>query len=594
MPKLPPAPTTTPALAREIVSGRPVFWYNASPPPIILEGFPIVQKGRTFYVVKARALDLDRLCRVPVLPYDQDNSDIAAWILSAQADQWQRGLDGGRVDIIADFFRSAANFLVNSATISVPVPPTRIAVSQGSATLTVPVTWAVTRCPACGFVPPTGGPRAGWQFDACPQCDWEGRPGEIVDGQHRIRGATTAGNPHWGEQIVATVLTADQFATGDMAKIFTEITTSAVDLHELHKLCLLYKFRLRARNIGQLGDADFRIVPPTPPARNNLGLRNRRAYEVVSHLCSLRNSRWHDRVTMLPPGSGRVRRGDVIDADRMVSYVEVWFRDGNILSDVRQPDGMLPVNVAVQYLQDFLEAGLSVWPQGTGTPSGSSTWFWNLSRAANGVLQQRGIFEVFLQLFPVLTKRIASIFAQPDRQTYKEQFLYVENVDWNDPAWYDLGTPDKNKNMLLRILAHIYDNAPNPVGPNRLQPWVNSWIKGQPDLVQFVATPASSLPVANASSATPLKFKWESVSGITGARLPKPINAYEVASILVTQVNAGRQEVLLQDTTGGDDYVLDAPPQGLNTGQRASNVEFTIVYTKGNLIRSVSHSHPAV
>jgi hypothetical protein len=393
--------------------------------------------------------------------------------------------------------------------------------------------------------------------------------------------------------MVTTVLTEDQFSTGDMAKIFTEITTSAVDLDDLHKICLLYKFRLRARHIGQLSDADFRIVPPTPPARNNLGLRNRRAYEIVSHLCNLANSRWTDRITMLPPGSGRVRRGDVIDADRALSYIEGWLRDGSVLADVRQPDGMVPTNVAVQYLQDYLEAALAVWPQGVGTPPNSSSWFWNQGRGANGVLEQRGIFEVFVQMFAVVTGRLLAIFAPPSRQTYKEQFKYIENVDWSDPAWYDLGTPDKNKNMLVRILTQIYANAPNPPGPQRLQPWINSWIKGQPDPIQFIATPSTTLPLANASPTTPLKFKWESTSGITGARTSKPVNAYDGASIIITQVNAGRQEVLLQDETDSNEYELNSPPPSLYTGPGAANVEFTVTYTKGNLTRSLSHSHPA-
>ena len=594
-----PRVTTSPGIVRWTKAGKLVYWYQTTPKDIILSGFVIEQKGRKFYVVKAKSVDIDRLCNVPILSYDQDNNKIAMWALTTTTDQWQRNLDNDRIAIISEFFRASGNFLVNSSVISVPITPSHIAIYDDAVKIKIPVTWVINTCPKCGYTPSSADPFFGWKFDACPQdtCDWIGRIGQIVDGQHRIRGSATSGDPTWDQPIVTTLLTNDSFSIADMAKIFTEITTSAVDLDALHKLCLLYKFGLRGRNIGQLTDADFRTLAPTPPALNTKGLRNRRAYEISCELCKLPNSRWFDRITMLPSSMGSARRGDIIEADRLVEYLEGWLNDGP-LKDPAQPDGMMPLNIAVTYLQDYIEGVLNVWPIGTGTPSGTKSWFWETSRSSNGKLQLRGIFEVFLQLFPAITDRITTRMTMPNRSLYTEELKYIENIDWNDAAWYDLGTPDKNKNMLLKILTHIYENASTIIGASRLPPWVNSWIKAPPDSIAFIATPAASattyLPYGKASTATPLIYKWESTSAITGRPVSKPINAYENASILVTQMQAGRQVLLLQDSTDDNQYTIDNPPDNLDQSPKAGLVTFIVMYSKGNQTTQISHQHPAV
>src|SRR3989304_5470273 len=99
---------------REMKAGRPIYWYQTTPPSIVLEGFDVLQKGRKFYVLKGKAVDIDRLCRVPVLPYDQPNAQIALWALSPQAGQWQRELSMDRIADLGVFFGALSNFLVNS------------------------------------------------------------------------------------------------------------------------------------------------------------------------------------------------------------------------------------------------------------------------------------------------------------------------------------------------------------------------------------------------------------------------------------------------------------------------------------------------
>jgi hypothetical protein len=580
-----------PGFTREMVEGKPIFWYTGPPSTVVLKGLVTVQKGKTFYLAKGAAVDLDRISRVPVIPYDQDNDQIAAWVLSAASDKWQRTLDPDRIKDIDIFFRRARNFIVNSTVLSLPVSHAQISVVGEVAEIRIDVSWLVKQCPnpACGFSPPRGQPHHGESFDSCPQCEWDGRPAIIVDGQHRVRGAALSGPTYWDQPLVTSILLDNQFSQSDMARIFTEITTSAVDLAHLHKLFLLYRFELRGRNIGQVRDADFTQLPPAPPQKNTTGLRNRRAYEVVCLLDSDATSRWYKRVTMLPSEAGTARLGDVMDADRALAYIEEWLRSGNCLSDPRQVDGMIPKSQCVQYLQDYLEAALGTWPRGGGTTIGASSWWWKDLRASNGILQQRGIFEVFVQLLPLVIGRVQQQHVPVTKAAIAEQFALLEEIDWTDPAWAELGTPDKNKNLLLGVLTHLFEVSPNPVGASRIQGWINNWIKGAPDSFTFSKVPPPASQLRAVSRRAPLRFEWQSKSPVTGRSVPRPVNAYETANVTLVQVQSGRPVTIDELTAPSSLLELTEVPTDLDVGSHAAVVTVQVSYTHGNLATSITH-----
>jgi hypothetical protein len=376
-----------------------------------------------------------------------------------------------------------------------------------------------------------------------------------------------------------------------MAKIFTEITTYAVDLPELHKIYLLYTFKLHGGRIGPLSEADFSISPPTPPSKNTKGTRNRKAYEIVCKLCSLSNSRWYDRITILPEATGRQRRGDVIEAHDFLVLVEQWLTNG-VFQDAKNPDGMIDFDTAVSMLQNYLESFLLTWPASTGTPSGTSNQYWSTNRSSTGWLQQRGLIEVFLKLFPTITKRLIDRGAAPDLANYKSEFVYIENIDWSDPAWNGLSNPDKNKEMLLRILQHIFETAPNPIGADRVPPWINSWIKGPPDPVQFIQVPSGADPLRKAGKPK-LKFQWESRSPFSGAAIPRPLNAYSTAEVYISQTQGGMVQVLNTIETPLNFIELDSPPLKLDVSARALPAIIQVTYANANQSSSKQVQHPA-
>lgn len=574
----------------------PIYWYKTPPGPIRLEGMQVRQKNRTFFVVTASAVDLDRLCAVPVIRYETTNSAVAQDAVAPWVTRWQRELDSTRIEQIAQFFANPSNLLVNAALVGLPNTIAFRTNNEMRTSVSIPVNWPKKKCPVCGWTAAPDHPHFDEWFDACPDadCSWEGRPGQIIDGQHRIRGCAAAGDPIWNEILVASVLVDGDFTPMEEAKIFTEITTSAVDLHTLHKIYLLYKFGLRSTDIGALPDADFRKAPIQIGVTTPLGMRNRRAYEITCDLVSDNSSRLFDRISMFPGPGGRGRKGDLIDADVMVYFLEQWLRNGP-LDDQGLADKMLPAKDAAHCLRAFAEAALATWPTGVGTPMGTSSSFWYDGRQRNGWLQLRGLFEVFLSVFAVTTRRIRSHAASPTLAEYLQELSYIEVINWDDSSWHDLGDPDKNKFLLERVLDHLYQQAPFPVAGARVPARVNAWIHEKPDPISFTVQPPLNRPVATASEASPLKFSWDSTSPFAAGRVPKPVNAYDKAAIIIEQdQKGGKTEVLDQFETIKTSYSVSSPPSGLDTLPGAAPVRLTVKYTNLNGSTSATFILPAV
>ena len=360
-------------------------------------------------VVFGSAHDLDRLCQVPFIENDLPNHDVAAALAAGGAGRWQRKSSSTRVENIAQFWNVAAdNYMANGAVISLPDNPAYVVAPAGMAVAyNIDVDWAVAVCPTCGWAPPAGSPRHGWEFDSCAECDWSGRPGSIIDGQHRIRGCAKSAGQR-GENLIATLLHPTMvvgFAAAEQAKIFTEITTGAKPLDPHHQIALLRLFSLKGgKPIKSLRNPDFRLLPAAvPPAVNTVGDRNNRAYEIALDLNNggLATAPWNNaggRLTMIRYSGGkegRQRPGDVLEADDFIHVMARWLDVGGVLSDPGQPDGMMTRVVARNALSHYFSAIIATWP---------GVAHWNPVRppgGANGFLQQRGIFEVLFKLFGV-------------------------------------------------------------------------------------------------------------------------------------------------------------------------------------------------
>ncbi|MDC3302913.1 hypothetical protein OAV04_02190, partial [Candidatus Poseidoniaceae archaeon] len=79
---------------------------------------------------------------------------------------------------------------------------------------------------------------ANYWFDVCQKCGWSGRPGHLIDGQHRARGAAET-EPL--EMLATNIIEGDDFDEAARSKIFAEVTNTSRPLHELHRLNLGFR-----------------------------------------------------------------------------------------------------------------------------------------------------------------------------------------------------------------------------------------------------------------------------------------------------------------------------------------------------------------
>ena len=582
----------------------PIYYYDpALPviPDIVLTGFRLTQKMKNMDVIHGSAHDLDRLCQVPYIDNDLPNDSISATLAAGGVDRWQRKSDSDRIDAIAEFWNVPAdNYMANAAVISLPDQPNfTVQNHNGVVGYNIQVDWAVNQCPDCAWAPAAGTPRAGWQFDACPQCSWCGRPGQIIDGQHRIRGCAKSVGQR-DQSLITTILHPTMvggFVPAQQAKIFTESTTGAKPLDSHHQVALLRLFRLKSRNkLARLPNPDFRIVPPAvAPALNTLGDRNNRAYEVALDLnnAALPTAPWNNangRLTMIKLSGGRdgrARMGDVLEVDYFTWQVAHWLDDGPLV-DLAQGDGMMTRNDCREALSNYFQAVIATWPGAA---------HWNPGRGANGYLQQRGIFEVLFDLFFVLATRMRGNGLPYTLANFTNQLSYLNALRW--PIWVTWGSPDKNKTMMYKSIEHFYawlDNRgiPDPaltVPPTVLPPAINGWTASLPDPIPAVVVTDDAGGVApvtwfatSPAGSPKLRFNWSGscTNSITGLITDKPVNSYQSsATVTIEQRDgAGNVTILYQEEVRGTQIDLNwADLEGpIRAAAGGNPIELVVVY----------------
>jgi DGQHR domain-containing protein len=525
-------------------------------------GVQVEQKGHKFYVVKAKAQDLDRLCWVPQIDSTKRNSELAREALGRSVDRWQRQVDFDRLEDIGRFFNEPRNYFVNAAVIALDVEEgtPELQVSSGIANFNIETNWMKQKCPECGYYKEEqfGKKKVRYWFDRCPnqacsehKVEQMGR-GYIIDGQHRIRGSQNRQNTdHREEFLVATVLTHSEFPSREQAKIFTEITTAARDLDPLHKVFLLFKFGLRARRIQQIKDADFRRDTP-------VGRRNRRAYEIACRLCSDSNTHLKNRITILRDRDDRMKRGDYVEITALVPILSRWLDRNEVLSDPSQSYDMKTEEDAFRELEDYFRAIEEKW---------SGQKYWKNNRHSAGALQHRGIFYILLNLFEAFSKRIDRRGATRAYTEYLTELTLLEEIKWEKQEWQRWRAPERDRNLLLKVLRTLVEDAPladaNGFGPLSD---LNTYIGRTPTDFKWTKNTLKLQEKSMSKLKFPVTVKWTGI----------PTNAYETASIAVNQ-----GKTLLSGDVRTNRYVIEACPS-LDTSKKAMDVVIQVIYANPN------------
>jgi len=325
-------------------------------------------------------------------------------------------------------------------------------------------------------------------FDVCKACGWTGRPGHLIDGQHRTRGALEIEEY---EMLSYNIIEGEHFDDRDRSKIFSEVTNTSEALDALHRVNLAYR-----------GNQSMRVAGVTYDFTNE---KFRKSYEIAAALtkgwstCTTLKNRIH----LLPkhPNSSRDRKGKMMDVLQFIKWStrdysghmdEDWWANGG---PWKKADNSSELTVA--------EAKLSFhnyWDAVSAVFSGC----WESTDTSTKELQESWIFESIFKLYPALVARIRAHAAGtndvPAALKFKRYLSYIGGINFaNKTAWNKFGQikapgGQGKKNHTTKILRGlIADATPTIIGniPIAIPSagGVNAWVVGPPTI--------SSITMAN-------------------------------------------------------------------------------------------------
>ncbi len=463
--------------------GCDVTWIESpDDAPVLIDAMRCRQKERTFYLAFLSAELVDVMCDVPAIPERIPYEDMADTCLSAMK-EWQRPLDSDRVSQIGEFWRQLDNHLVN--------PPV-IALRDSTEPDLEPLTYVGDIDPPSAFeswrmkidtwmkseCPKEHQTEGSVYVDRCTEhgCDFHTlryeRPMIIIDGQHRLRGTQSAGSvsteltlsdgsKKYASEVPVPVVILwsrglDSFDYEKQAKIFTEITTQAEDLHYLHKLWLLYRFPGMMARIPELREME---QPITMDHATERGDRTRRAYEAILRACgttmgaSGAANPWRSGIPVvyITPYTRRV--GSI---DRLLPLVTKWFA----------PDGPLhgkPSGQAAAFLREYAKAIMAIWDR---LSSQNRSYYWvpplTIHRPVRA--NERGIIShpvggqmstwlrALLRLLPHVASKLPAGITDPGVGDIVNIIKPLSHCNLEGTGWEDFPGQEVRENLLFEIL----------------------------------------------------------------------------------------------------------------------------------------------
>jgi len=512
--------------------------------PINLVGILLKQHNRPLRMVESTPHDIDRLCRTPLLD-GVDNLDLRQlWATIGGINVWQRKLDSSRLPGIQEWWFDNDAISANPSIIYFPTdeqfhePPN----SKTTSYVADPASWCVDECPECTWrITYLDSNLLDWKFDACQNCGWTKKPAILVDGQHRIRGmanpkapVSATGGPHEDEPIFISVLCNNDLIDANMAaRVFIEVSGTAVDLDPSHKNFLKSKYR---------------ITPFDDATR-------RKAYDIGSKLndtakfWNMDNGRKPrlGRVTML----GHIR-GDLIDLagvkKSLHNKIFNWLTKPIDISGNPSTIPLKRMNTTkcVDALDAFLIALNHTWTGGPTTPGAGNPPNWYKNRSALGGLQAKGIFQILMYLFPLITVRIRSNADPLDATSYQAELEGLKHIDWNSSNMVkDFSYGDRGIDRISDVLKFLLETAAYPANTNpafgkgaagELGPTINTWLGDPLDPISAGSIAATDEEMALDFTST-MSVNGEDI-GVGKPFLWMP-HALQTASVTITNTTTG-------------------------------------------------------
>ena len=407
--------------------------YDSKPEPVSWKLTPVRQGSAfTVYFGCQKFSEIDAVGKVPWINPRYSSHNFASKVLLgmlSKEDEWQRLVDIGRIHEIRDFAHGSDNYMVNPTLLYANQDHPSVHFNEDGCILTVDFEFL--------------GDRAGSFFDFLPYPKEEDRrPLWIVDGQHRIRGfgASPRGST-LDAPFILIVGDGEDDARTLVAKIFTEINTTARPLDKMHQTYLRYEFKIGSKSSAN----DYSVDDQGQSTESSRS--NRLSYELALNLAADQDSPLYNSVQFQDPAKStaklsRMKRHLIVKSTNWMQISKSWFRTGGIYSD-SESDRFYSEEVKNFFIA-FAETCNHVEPVATTIDEwtdGKNRWMtWEERRKKKPIIQQQGPFRALMHMVdytvrellrsnPTDTERPFSVMQ------FKRALSPLSNIDWlNDDA----------------------------------------------------------------------------------------------------------------------------------------------------------------
>lgn len=268
------------------------------------------------------------------------------------------------------------------------------------------------------------------------------RPFVIIDGQHRVRGASNSlAN---SQNLVPVIILSDEFSGNVTGRIFSEINTLSQPLKDKHRMFLSHRFKVKSPQLK----FTFGVPGPDDDEANFQRDRgNRLAYELASRM-SVFSEFWEHRIKILDQN---LYNGQVIEIEKWVEYSHVWFTDYPYTTHN-------PLDTSQKFKE--IESYFDAW----GDVIGWETW--HQSGLNQCLFKSKTQARVMLMRFPQVYQIAKTLYPGEgvlSKTHFREVLKPLENIPFTNETILD-----------------VYNNSFTPeVSWQLLDTWVSDAISGQ-------------------------------------------------------------------------------------------------------------------
>jgi len=285
-------------------NGRHV--YSSEPPQIKWNLKRIEQQGSNpFYMAIVSINEIDAVSTVPAINDTISTAHASGRVLTKTLapNQWQRAIDPKRLLKIGKFLDDSKNGIANAPMIYAPKHDSVVFETNADGDYTsILINF--------DFLKPD-------TRNSSNMTDHERvvdkRPLQIIDGQHRIRGAMRS--KRGKELLIPIIVFPPEIGSEGAAKYFAEINTLSEPLNTLHELFMRHRFQLSSTKKA------FDYSPYDGTNRTYRARANNLSYEAAAH-CNINSISMESLIQVLDENP---EKNHILDVDMWVKHSYHWF-----------------------------------------------------------------------------------------------------------------------------------------------------------------------------------------------------------------------------------------------------------------------------